>query len=150
MAGALQPSLVAAEAVERGKNMKIRKNAKGFTLIEVMISMVILAVGILGLAPLMVLSIYSNTYSQDLTQATAVAQNRIEQLKNQGNFATMPYTEPTAPVNGSIYNRTVRVDDASTDGSVPAGVYRIKVTISWTDKKRVARSVDYYTYKTIQ
>lgn len=129
--------------------MKIRKNAKGFTLIEVMISMVILAVGILGLAPLMVLSIYSNTYSQDLTQATAVAQDRIEQLKPAPNFAVMPYTEATNNING-IYNRTVRVDDASTDGTVPAGVYRIKVTISWTDKKGVARSVDYYTYKTIQ
>ncbi len=130
--------------------MKIRKNAKGFTLIEVMISMVILAVGILGLAPLMVLSIYSNTFSQDLTRATAVAQDRIEQLKPLPStfFGAMPYTEASNGING-IYNRTVRVDDTSSDGSVPAGVYRIKVTISWTDKKGVARSVDYYTYKTI-
>lgn len=130
--------------------MRLRKNDKGFTLIEVMISMVILAVGVLGLAPLMVLSIYSNTYSQDLTQATAFAQDRIEQLKNSGNFPYMPYEEPAAAVNGSIYNRTVRVDNTATDGSVPAGVYRIKVTISWTDKKGVARAVDYYTYKAIQ
>ena len=127
---------------------RIRKNDKGFTLIEVMISMVILAVGVLGLAPLMVLSIYSNTYSQDLTRATAVAQDRIEQLKNQGNFGGMPYTETTNGIDGT-YNRTIRVDDTSTDGTVPAGVYRIKVTISWTDDKRMARSVDYYTYKTI-
>ena len=129
--------------------MKIRKNEKGFTLIEVMISMVILAIGILGLAPLMVLSIYSNTYSQDLTRATSVAQDRIEQLKNQGNFASMPYNEGPTTVYGT-YNRTIRVDDTSTDGTVPAGVYRIKVTIAWTDDKGLARSVDYYTYKTIQ
>ena len=130
--------------------MKTRKNEKGFTLIEVMISMVILAVGVLGLAPLMVLSIYSNTYSQDLTRATAVAQDRIEQLKNAPNttFALMPYTETTNSIDGT-YDRTILVDDASTDGSVPAGVYRIKVTISWTDDKGMARSVDYYTYKTI-
>jgi type IV pilus assembly protein PilV len=129
--------------------MKIRKNEKGFTLIEVMISMVILAIGILGLAPLMVLSIYSNTYSQDLTRATAVAQDRIEQLKSAPNFAVVPYTETTNNVDGT-YNRTILVDDASTDGAVPAGVYRIKVTIAWTDDKGMARSVDYYTYKTIQ
>ncbi len=128
--------------------MKIRKNDKGFTLIEVMISMVILAVGVLGLAPLMVLSIYSNTYSQDLTRATAVAQDRIEQLKNAGNFAVIPYAETTNAIDGT-YDRTVRVDDTSTDGSVPVGVYRIKVTISWTDKKGMTRSVDYFTYKTI-
>ena len=128
--------------------MKIRKNDKGFTLIEVMISMVILAVGVLGLAPLMVLSIYSNTYSQDLTRATAVAQDRIEQMKNAGNFALMPYTEGPDVIDGT-YNRAVRVDDTSTDGSVPVGVYRIKVTISWTDKKGMTRSVDYFTYKTI-
>ncbi len=129
--------------------MKIRKNDKGFTLIEVMISMVILAIGILGLAPLMVLSIYSNTYSQDLTRATAVAQDRIEQLKNQGNFGVMPYVEPPTTIDGT-YDRSILVDDASTDASVPAGVYRIKVTIAWTDEKGLARSVDYYTYKTIQ
>jgi prepilin-type N-terminal cleavage/methylation domain-containing protein len=129
--------------------MKIRKCEKGFTLIEVMISMVILAVGVLGLAPLMVLSIYSNTYSQDLTRATAVAQDRIEQLKNAGNFAVVPYGDTTYNINGT-FNRTVRVDDATTDGTVPAGVYRIKVTIAWTDDKGMARSVDYYTYKTIQ
>ncbi|MGH8004062.1 MAG: type IV pilus modification PilV family protein [Limisphaerales bacterium] len=128
---------------------KFRKNDKGFTLIEVMISMVILAIGILGLAPLMVLSIYSNTYSQDLTRATSVAQDRIEQLKNAGNFAVMPYTETDPDIDGT-YDRTILVDDASTDGTVPAGVYRIKVTISWTDDKGMARSVDYYTYKTIQ
>ena len=127
---------------------RIRKNDKGFTLIEVMVSMVILAVGVLGLAPLMVLSIYSNTYSQDLTRATAVAQDRIEQLKNQGNFAVMPYTETTNDIDGT-YNRAIRVDNVSTDCAVPAGVYRIKVTISWTDDKGMARSVDYYTYKTI-
>ncbi|MCI0405855.1 MAG: prepilin-type N-terminal cleavage/methylation domain-containing protein [candidate division Zixibacteria bacterium] len=131
--------------------MTIRKNDKGFTLIEVMISMVILAIGILGLAPLMVLSIYSNTYSQDLTRATAVAQDRIEQLKPQPNsfFGVMPYEEPPTSIDGT-YNRTVRVDDTSTDGTVPVGVYRIKVTIAWTDEKGMARSVDYYTYKTIQ
>jgi type IV pilus assembly protein PilV len=128
---------------------KFRKNEKGFTLIEVMISMVILAIGILGLAPLMVLSIYSNTYSQDLTRATAVAQDRIEQLKNQGNFGALPYTETTNDIDGT-YDRSILVDDASTDGTVPAGVYRIKVTIAWTDEKGMARSVDYYTYKTIQ
>ena len=128
--------------------MTIRKNDKGFTLIEVMISMVILAVGVLGLAPLMVLSIYSNTYSQDLTRATAVAQDRIEQIKNTGNFLVMPYADTTNGIDGT-YDRVLRVDDTSTDGSVPAGVYRIKVTMSWTDKKGMARSVDYYTYKTI-
>jgi type IV pilus assembly protein PilV len=131
------------------KIRKVRKNQKGFTLVEVMISMVILAVGVLGLAPLMVLSIYSNTYSQDLTRATAVAQDRIEQLKNQGNFAVMPFTETTPDIDGT-YDRTVRVDNSATDAAVPAGVYRIKVTISWTDKKNMNRSVDYYTYKTIQ
>lgn len=128
--------------------MKIRKNDKGFTLIEVMISMVILAIGVLGLAPLMVLSIYSNTYSQDLTRATAVAQDRIEQLKNVTAPFAVPYTETTTGIDGT-YDRTILVDDATTDGSVPAGVYRIKVTISWSDKKGMARSVDYYTYKTI-
>jgi len=39
------------------------------------------------------------------------------------------------------------VDDNTTDGSIPAGVYRITVDVSWTDQKGLSRTVSYYTYK---
>ena len=38
------------------------KNKEGFSLMEVMISMLILSIGILGLAPMMVTSIFGNSF----------------------------------------------------------------------------------------
>ncbi|EQB63683.1 MAG: hypothetical protein RBG1_1C00001G1262 [candidate division Zixibacteria bacterium RBG-1] len=122
------------------------KNQKGFTLVEVMISMVILAIGVLGLAPMMVTAMYGNAFSKDVTSAAFLAQDSMERLKNQSVITPIPYTEND---NGlfNVYNRSIRVDDSGSDGTVPPNVFRILVTMSWTDKKGVSRSETYSTYK---
>jgi Tfp pilus assembly protein PilV len=119
---------------------------EGISILEVMISMVILAFGILGLAPMMVISLYSNSYSSEITTANALVQARMEQLKSATSFSPLPwYTQETQLYN--IYTRETQVDDRTTDGTIPLGVYKIKVKISWTDQKSMARSINYYTYK---
>jgi len=119
---------------------------EGITILEVMISMVILAFGILGLAPMMVISLYSNSYSSEITTANALVQARMEQIKSATSFSPLPwYTQETQLYN--IYTRETRVDDRITDGTIPLGVYRIRVSVSWADQKGIARSINYYTYK---
>ena len=122
------------------------KNQKGFTLVEVMISMVILAIGVLGLAPMMVTAMYGNAFSEDVTSAAFLAQDSMERLKNQSVITPIPYTENN---NGlfNVYNRSIQVDDSGSDVSVPPNVFRIQVTMSWTDKKGLSRSETYSTYK---
>ncbi len=122
------------------------KNQKGFTLVEVMISMVILAIGVLGLAPMMVTAMYGNAFSKDVTSAAFLAQDSMERLKNQSVITPIPFTQTD---NGllNVYNRSIQVDDSGSDGSVPPNVFRIQVTMSWTDKKGVSRSETYTTYK---
>jgi len=125
---------------------KLLKSRNGITILEVMIAMVILAFGILGLAPMMVISLYSNSYSSEITTANALVQARMEQLKSATSFTPLPwYTQETQLYN--IYTRETRVDDTTTDGTIPLGVYRIRVSVSWADQKGIARSINYYTYK---
>lgn len=119
---------------------------KGITLLEVMVSMVILAFGILGLAPLIVISMYGNSYSNEVTSANAVAQERIEQLKEMASFNPLPWQQTATGVHGK-FTQTTTVEDNTTDGSIPSGVYRIAVSVSWTDQKGLSRTVSYYTYK---
>lgn len=119
---------------------------KGLTLLEVLIAMIILAFGILGLAPMIVTSIYSNSFSSDITRANVIAQDKIELMKNQSTFSPLPWIEVTSNLD-RIFTRTTRVDVDTTDGSVPTGVYRIRVTVNWTDKAGLNRGVNYYTYK---
>ncbi|OGC94835.1 MAG: hypothetical protein A2142_03655 [candidate division Zixibacteria bacterium RBG_16_48_11] len=131
------------------KNLsKIRmklKGKQGFTLLEVMVAMIVLGIGLLGLAPMLVLSMQGNQFSREVTEAAFLAQDRIEQLKNQANISPIPFYETSAI--GDCY-RMVDVSDQTVDNTIPPGVYRITVTINWTDKQGKSHSTSYITYKT--
>lgn len=55
---------------------------KGFSLIEVLICLVFLAIGLLAIASLQITSVRGNFFSNNLMQATYAAQDRLEFLKN--------------------------------------------------------------------
>ena len=59
----------------------MRTQNRGFTLLEVMISLVILAVGLLGLAQLTLISRAGLISSQGMTEATTIAQSKLEELR---------------------------------------------------------------------
>ena len=59
----------------------ILKNDPGFTLIEVLIAIVILSIGLLGMASLSVNIIKGNRLSNDLTAATTLAQQKMEDIR---------------------------------------------------------------------
>jgi len=54
---------------------------KGFSLLEVLIALVILLVGILGLAPLFISSPRYNQSSHAITEASTFAQSKFEEFK---------------------------------------------------------------------
>ena len=55
-------------------------NKKGFTLIEVLVGLVILAIGLLAIASMQVTSVRGNFFSNYLTQASYAGQERLEFL----------------------------------------------------------------------
>lgn len=132
----------------KGEKMirKLMNEKGGLSLLEVMVSMVILAFGILSLAPLIVVSMYGNSYSNDLTVANAIAQEEIEQLKNLDAISPLPFHTLVSNMYGK-YVRNTWVNDVASDSTIPPGVYKIKVQITWVDHKNLSRQVDYYSYK---
>lgn len=62
--------------------MKVIKNKKGFSFLEVMITIAVLSVGILGVMVLMVSSMKSSMNSRDGIIASELAQEGIELIRN--------------------------------------------------------------------
>ncbi|MCX5714990.1 MAG: type II secretion system protein [Candidatus Omnitrophica bacterium] len=62
---------------------------KGFTLIEILISLSILALGVVIVFSLFPLSLRSLTYSRRLTEVYFLAEKKMEELKSVGNKTTI-------------------------------------------------------------
>jgi Tfp pilus assembly protein PilV len=121
------------------------KGEAGITLVEVLAAMVILSVGILAMAPMMVISIHGNTFSTEVSEIASAAQLSIEEQIGAKSFASMPYVQCDSLENGKYEVVTV-VTDESVDASIPAHVYQIDVTVNWTDDAAVGRSMTFSTF----
>jgi type IV pilus assembly protein PilV len=107
--------------------MRWLRDSKGFTLLELMIALVILAIGLLGLASLQVMAIKGNSYGQEMTVASTLAQNELEQLRQTTGTLTNGNNIFTDQ-NGITYtiNWTVTLN------SPQQGASAVVITVSWT------------------
>jgi prepilin-type N-terminal cleavage/methylation domain-containing protein len=104
--------------------MKIRKkNQKGFTLLEVLISIIILSVALLALAGLQVISIRGNSFGGTMTEAITLARDKIEDLKRD-DWSNVETGADSPVVRGTSYARhwAVQAIDKTKE---------VTVTVSW-------------------
>lgn len=120
------------------------KNEKGLSLIEVLVAMIILAIGLFGMAPLVVLSIEANSMSQDAMAVSNLAKEKIETYANASLLPALPFGETETGLAGG-YNRSTRIWDNTVDTLLPAGLCQVQVVIKWQDKMGVSRSATYST-----
>lgn len=112
--------------------MRARRD-RGFTLVELLVSMMLSMVGLLGLMGLQLVAIRGNGASRNFTEATALAQDRLEtvqsiQLASLTNLSeTNLGATPNAPVAQKIYSRQTTVTFPA------AGQANITVDVSWQD-----------------
>jgi type IV pilus assembly protein PilV len=109
-------------------------NKKGFTLIEVMIGLVILAIGLLAIAGMQMTAVRGNFSSKNLTQASYVAQERLEFLRglsfNDGMLNPGAHSEGTATISGTAFVRSYTV---ATEAIPNGSLKRINYTVTWND-----------------
>jgi len=101
----------------------------GLTLVEVMISLGIFAIGFLAIAGLVIGTTKNNTTGNMLTQATMLARARVESLKalplNQLEAACLDENEPE--IINRVYARKCDVDAIGASTTIKT----IKVTVKW-------------------
>ena len=104
---------------------------KGFSLLEVLIGFAILGVGLLAIAALQTTSVRGNFFSHNLMQATYIAQDRLESLRNlpfnSSQLEPGTYNDPPTTVAGIVFNRSYQVNNN------PSGYKVITYTVSWND-----------------
>lgn len=109
------------------------KNQKGFTLLEVMISMLVFSIGLMALAPMGVIAIKANKWSDRTTQAAFFLQEKIEDLKNQD-----PPVNGTDNVSGMTRTWTIQ--------QLSSNLWQLDIRIDWTDQDNRARRYRTITY----
>jgi len=111
---------------------------EGFTFNEVLISIALIAIGILGFSLNTVGVIQGNHVSSNITIATNLAQDKMEELRAHISFTDMDncpdagdrsLTATGAP--GGIYDRCWTIKNFSVPGG--EGLKEVSVTVRWRD-----------------
>lgn len=110
------------------------RSRAGFTLVEVLVSLTILAIGLLAISS-MVPTAYTNISSSGKdTQALAFAQQRLDELRalsyTDSSLSSGTYTD-TAPATGFTQSYLVEADTPI------AGVKRLTVTVTGPRNRQV-------------
>jgi prepilin-type N-terminal cleavage/methylation domain-containing protein len=129
------------------------REKRGFSLIEVLIGIIFLAIGLLAVAGMQATSVRGNFFSNNVMLATYVAQDRLEYLRSipmeSPELTVRVHNDGAAPqpLTSSFkhldFNRSYTVNEVI-DGT--HGNYKsIKYTVTWSDP--VNHSLEFYTMR---
>ncbi len=112
--------------------MKILRNKKGFTLLEILVALTLLATALFGMAGLTVALMQGNTFSNRLTVAATLAQDRLEDLTKLGYGNTAVADTTVTEDYNSIPNFPFYKRVTTTDVDSPAaGMKTVTVVVFW-------------------
>ena len=126
---------------------KIFHESDGFTLIELMVSLVVLAFGILGFLSLQGQAVQGRVFAREMSRATFVAQSNMEELLSMdfSHALLSAGTHPTSGEGGTDALGTGTLVRTKTLGnfnyftywkvtSVNADIKTIEMRVTWQDK----------------
>jgi len=104
-----------------------RHDEKGMTLVEIMVAMIILGIAISWLAPLMIIAMRSNRVGGDMTEATIMAQDKLEELRSS-SYASMLANPAGQDTTGRIVRSWTITEEEEQDD-----LLRIVIDMNWLD-----------------
>ncbi len=123
------------------------KSNKGFSLLELIIAIAVLAIGLVGVLQIFPIGLRASQTAGMLTKASFLAQNKIEDIKLAG-FDAIIELPPKIPMSGKDrdFEWTVKIDEASLEGIESGGdIRKVMVTITWPERN-TTRSKEFITY----
>jgi prepilin-type N-terminal cleavage/methylation domain-containing protein len=126
-----------------------RRNAGGFTLIEVMIALVVSLVGLLGALGLTISLMNGGTFARSMTEASTLVQSKLEAVNSQvitlsspvDTTQSSPLTETTLDAFGNVV-ATGQYTRKTWWGTTGDGLRRsVVVEVSWLDGANITHKV---------
>jgi type IV pilus assembly protein PilV len=112
----------------RGVAMDLSIRSKGFSMVEVLIALLILAICLLALAGLMATTTRNSSFGGHMTEASTFAQDKLEQLR------AAPWASIIAGADTPLGSTGINYTRNWTVAPNPDGNQRwVTITISWTD-----------------
>jgi len=107
---------------------------RGFSLIEVMIALVLFAVGLLAFAGLEVVALRNSTYSKEYGKSNTYAQQKVEEMKGTA------WTSVSAG-SDTLEGKFTRTWTVTTTEDVK----KVAVTVAWVDPSYGTKRVNFQT-----
>jgi prepilin-type N-terminal cleavage/methylation domain-containing protein len=119
---------------------EIRHHQVGFTLIECLISIVILAIGLTGVSGCLTAALLSNKTASRLQLATATAQDTIEDMRSRGFGGITEVDFPASATVSSLPGgqRTIEITDSYQGND---RLKHIAVEVSWRTSSQATNKV---------
>lgn len=118
-----------------------KQNDAGFTLIEVMMALLVFAIGTLALAQLQIAAIQGNANAEDITEASVFSSDLIEQM-SYWDYTDIGDGQQTDP-SGVFEAEWVVANDEPVENSTT-----IDITVTWQGKDG-QKTLSMTTIKTI-
>ena len=124
-------------------------NNKGFSLLELIIAIAVLAVGLVGVLQIFPIGLRASQRAGMMTKAAFLAQNKIEDIKLAG-FDAITELPPKIPLSGKDgdFEWNIKIDDVNLEGVENTSEMRkVTVILTWPERN-TTRSKEFITYVT--
>ena len=126
-----------------------KSNQKGFSLIEILIAITVFAIGILAVGKMQIAAIKGNSFANDITKATTLAQDRMEELISLSYDDTDSLDDNDTDDKAGLDDTDAAADHKDANNPVDGrynifwniapdhpidNTKEIRVIITWTDK----------------
>ena len=136
--------------MRRRLNESRRRASGGFTLVELTIAIAVFAVGMLSLSAMLLAAMQGGSRGRHTTQASAIAESRMEQLQRlswtqlapTAGWSTPVAVHNTVQANANQNEETYTVDWRITN-LVTGWTREIDVRVTWDEPGRPNRSVTF-------
>lgn len=109
--------------------MLLLKRQEGFTLNEILVSIALIAIGVIGFSVNTIGVIQGNYISSNVTVATSLAQEKMEEVKAQTSFTNGTVTDTVTGASGIPFTRDRTISDVSGESNLKD----VEVKVSWTE-----------------